>query len=136
MEMSFDWQHICYVWWACFSTVGIPMGTNYFFTRKRQTTRRVFWKNHKNLARSFNITFRYTDTVLSLNNHKLGDFVDLHLEIDWMIDISWREQILLLNYLTYTPTRSLEIEHKPYVSKNKRVIYTNKTNIKTIKPYI
>ena len=24
----FDWQHICYVWWMCFSTVGIPMGTN------------------------------------------------------------------------------------------------------------
>ena len=82
MEMSFDCQHICYVWWACFSTLGILMGTNYFFTRRRQTTCRVFWKNDTKLARSFNIMFHYTDTVLSLSNNKLGNFVDLHLEID------------------------------------------------------
>jgi hypothetical protein len=62
--MSFDCQHICYVWWACFSTW------------------RVFWKNDTKLARSFNIRFHYTDTVLSLSNNKLGNFVDLHLEID------------------------------------------------------
>ena len=30
----------------------------------------------KNLARSFNFTFRYIDDVLSLNNPKFGDYVD------------------------------------------------------------
>jgi hypothetical protein len=29
------------------------------------------------LARSFNFTFRYIDDVLSLNNSRFGDFVDL-----------------------------------------------------------
>ena len=62
-------------------------------------------KKNKNLAISFNSTFRYIDDVLSLNNSKFGDYVeriypieleikdttdtvksasylDLHLEID------------------------------------------------------
>jgi hypothetical protein len=26
---DFDWQHICKIWWTCFSTeIGISMGTN------------------------------------------------------------------------------------------------------------
>jgi hypothetical protein len=33
-------------------------------------------KNEKKLAQSFNFTFCYIDDVLSLNNSKLGDFVD------------------------------------------------------------
>jgi len=33
-------------------------------------------KRKKNLARSFNFTFRYIDDVLSLNNSWFGDFVD------------------------------------------------------------
>jgi len=33
-------------------------------------------KNEKELAQSFNITFRYIDDVLSLNNSRFGDFVD------------------------------------------------------------
>ena len=33
-------------------------------------------KNEKKLTRSFNFTFRYIDDVLSLNNSRLGDFVD------------------------------------------------------------
>jgi hypothetical protein len=33
-------------------------------------------KNEKKLARSFNFTLYYTDDVFSLNNSKLGDFVD------------------------------------------------------------
>ena len=36
----------------------------------------LFKKNEKKLPRSFNFTFRYIDDVLSLNNSKLGDFVD------------------------------------------------------------
>jgi hypothetical protein len=33
-------------------------------------------KNEKKLARFFNLTFRYIDDVLSLNNSRFGDFVD------------------------------------------------------------
>jgi hypothetical protein len=33
-------------------------------------------KNENKLTRSFNFTFRYIDGVLSLNNSRLGDFVD------------------------------------------------------------
>jgi hypothetical protein len=43
-------------------------------------------KNEKKLARSFNFTFRYIDAVLSLNNSRIGDFVDriypIELEIE------------------------------------------------------
>jgi hypothetical protein len=41
-------------------------------------------KNEKKLARSFNFTFRYTDDVLSLNNSRFGDFVDIiyHIELE------------------------------------------------------
>jgi len=45
--------------------------------------------------------------------------------------ISWREQILLLNLNTYKFLRN-----KTYMAIKQRVIYTNKTNIKKIKPYI
>ena len=33
-------------------------------------------KNEKKPARSFNVTFRYIDDVLSLNNSRFGDFID------------------------------------------------------------
>ena len=47
------------------------------FIRMRQTSYKGFSrKNEKKLARSFNFTFRYIDDVLSLNNSRLGDFVD------------------------------------------------------------
>jgi hypothetical protein len=36
----------------------------------------ILMKNEKKLARSFNFTLYYTDDVFSLNNSKLGDFVD------------------------------------------------------------
>ena len=39
-------------------------------------------KNEKKLARSFNFPFRYIDDVLSLNNSRLGDFVDLIYPIE------------------------------------------------------
>jgi hypothetical protein len=51
------------------------------------------------LVRSFNITFRYIDDILSLNNFTVGDFVDRiyptripHIQPD------------LLHTLTYTST--------------------------------
>ena len=34
-------------------------------------------KNHKKLAMSFNLSFRYIDDVLSLNNPKFGDYVNV-----------------------------------------------------------
>ena len=37
------------------------------------------------LARTFNFTFRYIDDVLSLNNSKRGDFVDLIYPIELKI---------------------------------------------------
>ena len=37
---------------------------------------RLLKKNEKKLNRSFNLTFRYIEDVLSLNNFMLGDFVD------------------------------------------------------------
>ena len=37
---------------------------------------RMRQKNEKKLARSFNLTFRYIDDVLSLNNSMIGNFVD------------------------------------------------------------
>ena len=38
--------------------------------------------NEKKVALSFNFTFCYIDDVLSLNNSKLGDFVDLIYPIE------------------------------------------------------
>ena len=78
----FDWQHICYVWWTCFSTDSLWVQTVLLlsltasFICMRQTSYRLLKKNEKKLARSFNITFRYIDDVLSLSNSRLGDFVD------------------------------------------------------------
>ena len=37
----------------------------------------LFKENEMKLAQSFNLTFRYIDDVLSLNNFRLGDFVDI-----------------------------------------------------------
>ena len=39
----------------------------------------------KNLALSFNYTFRYIDDVLSVNNSRVGDFVDRIYPIDLVI---------------------------------------------------
>jgi hypothetical protein len=65
-------------------TVGIPMGTNcaplladlFLYSYEEDFTQGLLKKNGKKLARSFNITFRYIDDVLSLNNYRFGDFVD------------------------------------------------------------
>ena len=38
--------------------------------------------NERKVARSVNFTFCYIDDVLSLNNSKLGDFVDLIYPIE------------------------------------------------------
>jgi hypothetical protein len=74
-------------------TVGIPMGTNcapllanlFLYSYEADFIYGLLKKNEKKLARSFDLTFCYTDDVLSLNNSRFGDFVDriypLELEI-------------------------------------------------------
>ena len=61
------------------------------FIRMRETSYWDFSRKTKRLARSFNFTFRYIDDVLSLNNSRLGDFVDriylIELEIKDTTDI-------------------------------------------------
>ena len=65
-------------------TVGIPMGTNcaplladlFLYSYEADFIQGLLKKNEKKLARSFNFTFRYIDDVFSLNNSRLGDFVD------------------------------------------------------------
>jgi hypothetical protein len=58
-------------------------------------------KYEKNLARSFNFTFRYIDDVLSLNNSRFRDFVDRIYSIELEKRIP-QIQICLLHTLTYT----------------------------------
>jgi len=85
----------------CFSTVGIPMGTNcsllltdlflYSYEadfihsqEKRKEASPIF----------FNFTFRYIDDVLSLNNASFGDFVDRIYPIE--LEIKDTTEILFL----------------------------------------
>ena len=65
-------------------TVSIPMGTNcaplladvFLYLNEADLIQRLLKKNKKQLAWSFNFAFRYIDDVLSLNNSRLGYFVD------------------------------------------------------------
>jgi hypothetical protein len=65
-------------------TVGIPMSTNcaplladlFFYSYEAYFIQGLLKKNEKRLARSFHLTFRYIDDVLSLNNSRFGDFYD------------------------------------------------------------
>ena len=65
-------------------TVGIPMGTNcaplpaelFLYSHEEDFIQGCLMKNEKNLAQSFNFTFRFIDDVLSLNNSWFGDFID------------------------------------------------------------
>ena len=63
------------------------------------------------------------------NTATLTVLINFVHDTDWLIEwlllntnisnisaISWREQILLLNYWTWAPTRFLEIKHKTYLS--------------------
>ena len=65
-------------------TVGIPVSTNctpllpdlFLYSYDVDFIQGLLKKNEKKLAESFNCMFRYIDDVLSLNNARLGDFVD------------------------------------------------------------
>ena len=74
----FDWQNICYAWWTCFSTNSKHAYGYKLCSSSRRPVPLFVWgkESEKKLARSFNLTFRYTYDVLSLNNSRFGDFVD------------------------------------------------------------
>ena len=65
-------------------TAGIPMGKNCapFLTdllldsHEADFIQRLLTENGKKRSRSFNFPFRYIDDVLSINNYKVGEFVD------------------------------------------------------------
>ena len=64
--------------------IGIPLGTNcasiladlLLYSSQADFIQGLLQKNEKKLTRSFNFTFRHIDDAFSLNNSKLGDFVD------------------------------------------------------------
>jgi len=61
-------------------TTGIPIGTSsrpliHFFIQGRLHIG-ISQEKRKKLAPSFNFTLRFLNGVISLNNFKLGDFVD------------------------------------------------------------
>jgi hypothetical protein len=78
-----------------FSTVGIPMGNNcatflvdlFLYSYEAYFIQGLLKNNEKKVARSFNFMFCYIHDVLSLNNSKLGDSVDLIYPIElWIKD--------------------------------------------------
>ena len=88
-------QHICYVWWTCFSTDSrhtngyncSPLIADLFlYSYEAHFMQGFLKKNEMKIARSFNFTFRYIDDVLSLNNSRFCEFVDriypIELEIE------------------------------------------------------
>jgi hypothetical protein len=66
-------------------TVGIPMGTNcaplladlFLYSYEAEFIQNLLKSGEKKLAKQFNLTFRYIDDVLSLNNSKFSDNIDL-----------------------------------------------------------
>ena len=64
-------------------TVDISMGTNcaplladlFLYSYEADFIQGLFKKKKKKLARCFNVTFRYIDDVLSLNNSRFGDLL-------------------------------------------------------------
>ena len=55
----------------------VPLLTDLFlYSYKADFIQRFLKKNEKKMTRSFNVTFRYIDDVLSLNNSRFSDIVD------------------------------------------------------------
>ena len=83
----------------CFSAdIGITMDTNcaplladlFLYSYDADFIQGLLNKNEKKLARSFHFTFRHIDDVLSLNNSRFGDFVDLIYLIELEIKDRYR----------------------------------------------
>src|SRR5210317_1584118 len=71
-------------------TVCIPMGTNcaplladlLLYSYEADFIQSLLEREEKKLAQSFGFTFRYIDDILSLNNSKFADYVDLIYPIE------------------------------------------------------
>jgi hypothetical protein len=65
-------------------TVGIPMGTNcaplladlFLYSYEAEFIQKLLHEKNKSFAVSFNLTFRYIDNVLSINNDRFHSYVD------------------------------------------------------------
>ena len=70
----FDWRHICYVWWTCFSTDTTHVGANcaqllanvFLYSYEAGFIQGLHKENEQKLARFFNFTCFCLDDVLSL----------------------------------------------------------------------
>ena len=64
-------------------SVGIPMGTNcaplladlFLYSYEAEFVQKLLRDKNKKLAVSFNLTYRYIDDVLSINNHNFHNYV-------------------------------------------------------------
>jgi len=64
-------------------TIGIPMGTNcaplladlFLYTYESSFIQELTKSNQSKLARKFNLTFRYIDDLLSINNPDIQDYI-------------------------------------------------------------
>ena len=96
--------------------VSIPMGTKcasilaelFLYFYEADFIQGLLTENEKKLARSSNFTFRYLHDVLSINNSRLGDFVDRI----YLIELAKRIpqiQIRLLHTFTYTSKLTVRV---------------------------
>ena len=64
-------------------TIGIPMGTNcaplladlFLYTYEAEFIQYLIARKQKNIAQSFNFTYRYIDDVLSLSNSDFDKYI-------------------------------------------------------------
>ena len=70
--------------------IGIPMETNYaplltdhfLFSYESEFVDNMISGGHRELARSFNLCYRYIDDLIVFNNKKFGDYVNLAFIIE------------------------------------------------------
>ena len=80
-------------------TVGIPIGTNcaplladiFLYSYEADCIQSLLSMGKKQLASRFNLTYRYIDDVLYINNQEFENYLD---------------QIILLNFKSRTPKRA------------------------------
>jgi hypothetical protein len=73
---AFDWQHICFLWGTCGTHCAPLLVDLFLYSYEADFKQGLLKKIKRKLAWSFNLTFRYIDDVLSLNNYRFGDVVD------------------------------------------------------------
>jgi hypothetical protein len=101
-------------------------------------------KNEKKLARSFNFTFCFIDNVLSLNNYRFGDFVelevrnttdtdrsvsylDIHIEIDSERRLRTKLYDKRADFVSFRfSCEALLIQIKEQVGKKRRTLCTHR----------